>query len=115
MMPIDYKIDLSVCTWLHRLTIVDCDIKQLPPSISMLTDLNQLELHNNRLTSIDSIDFVTMSKLTSLLVRKSFQSRMLSLNKLFVLLADLLESTWPVVEWELEQCHIANPTQRFWQ
>jgi Leucine-rich repeat (LRR) protein len=62
------SIDLTVCTWLQRLFIMECFIEQLPPSITLLTDLVEIDLRDNRLTSIDEIDFVCMSKLTSLSV-----------------------------------------------
>jgi Leucine-rich repeat (LRR) protein len=62
----DSSIDLSVCTWLHRLTISNCQLHSLPKSITLLTDLVELDLIFNHLTSIDAIDFVQMSKLSSL-------------------------------------------------
>jgi Leucine-rich repeat (LRR) protein len=62
----DSSIDLSVCTWLHRLTISSCQLHSLPESITLLTDLVELDLIFNHLTSIDAIDFVQMSKLSSL-------------------------------------------------
>jgi Leucine-rich repeat (LRR) protein len=39
---------------------------ELPPSIALLTDLVDLDLRLNQLTSVDTIDFARMSKLTSL-------------------------------------------------
>jgi Leucine-rich repeat (LRR) protein len=57
--------DLSACTWLHQLRI-NYGMFELPSSIALLTDLMQLHLSLNRFTSIDAIDFVRMSKLTSL-------------------------------------------------
>jgi Leucine-rich repeat (LRR) protein len=60
------RFDLSVCTWLQQLHIITCRMRQLPTSIGLLTDLAELDLSFNRLTSIDAIDFVRMSKLTSL-------------------------------------------------
>jgi hypothetical protein len=58
--------DLIVCTWVHQLNIVDCWMCELPSSIALLTDLTALDLSRNQFTSIDVIDFVRMSKLTSL-------------------------------------------------
>jgi Leucine-rich repeat (LRR) protein len=60
------RFDLIVCTWLHRLYLNNGGMRQLPSSISLLTDLMQLDLSFNRFTSIGAIDFVQMSKLTSL-------------------------------------------------
>jgi hypothetical protein len=39
---------------------------ELPSSIALLTDLMKLDLKYNQFTSIDTIDFVRMSQLTSL-------------------------------------------------
>jgi hypothetical protein len=63
------RFDLSVCTWLCQLHINRCQMRQLPSSIALLTDLVELDLSYNRFASIDAIDFVRMSKLTSLNVR----------------------------------------------
>jgi Leucine-rich repeat (LRR) protein len=60
------RCDLSVCMWLHQLYINRCWITEFPPSIALLTDLIALDLSLNRLTSIDAIDFLQMSKLTLL-------------------------------------------------
>jgi Leucine-rich repeat (LRR) protein len=58
--------DLSICTWLHQLSLKSCWLCELPSSIALLTDLMELDLSGNEITSIDAIDFVRMSKLTSL-------------------------------------------------
>jgi Leucine-rich repeat (LRR) protein len=63
------RVDLSVCTWLQQLSINHCQMFELPSSIALLTDLVELDLRDNRFTSIDAIDFVRMSKLTALIVR----------------------------------------------
>jgi Leucine-rich repeat (LRR) protein len=60
------RFDLSVCTWLQQLSINGCQLYELASSIGLLTDLMELDLSNNRFTSIDAIDFTQMSKLTSL-------------------------------------------------
>jgi Leucine-rich repeat (LRR) protein len=60
------RFDFSVCTWLHQLSINNSQMVELPSSIALLTDLMNLNLRHNRFTSIDAIDFVRMSKLTSL-------------------------------------------------
>jgi Leucine-rich repeat (LRR) protein len=60
------RFDLSVCTWLRQLHTNHCQMRQLPSSITLLTDLEELDLNFNRFISIDEIDFVRMSKLTSL-------------------------------------------------
>jgi hypothetical protein len=39
---------------------------QLPPSITLLTDLVHIDLRRNALTSIDKLDFQTMSRITML-------------------------------------------------
>jgi Leucine-rich repeat (LRR) protein len=62
------RFDLSVCTWFRQLHINRCQMCELPSSIALLTDLKELDLSFNRLTSVDAIDFVRMSKLTSLTV-----------------------------------------------
>jgi Leucine-rich repeat (LRR) protein len=69
---ITLSIDLAVCTWLQYLCIENSAIQHVPSSITLLTDLVELELNANRLTSIDSIDFVRMSKLSSLDVSSLF-------------------------------------------
>jgi Leucine-rich repeat (LRR) protein len=60
------RFDLSLCPWLHQLSITSCWLYELPSSIALLTDLMELDMSFNRFTSIDAIDFVRMSKLTSL-------------------------------------------------
>jgi Leucine-rich repeat (LRR) protein len=62
------SIDLTICTWLHHLNINCCDMLSLPPSICLLTDLVELGIRFNPLTSVDELDFVRMSKLTALWV-----------------------------------------------
>jgi Leucine-rich repeat (LRR) protein len=62
------RIDFSVCTWLRQLHITGCRMYELPSSTALLTDLMELDLSRNALTSFDAIDFGRMSKLTSLKV-----------------------------------------------
>jgi Leucine-rich repeat (LRR) protein len=69
------SIDLTVCTWLHELCVSGSGVQQLPSSIVLLTDLRRLDFSYNRLTSIDEIDFATMSKLTTLNVSEPIASQ----------------------------------------
>jgi hypothetical protein len=106
-------IDLSICTWLQRLSISACGLYQVPSSIVLLTDLIHLALHRNRLTSIDTIDFKQMSKLTTLEVVQFLFLKLFAhcLN----LLIGLLQSTWSFVESKLEQCNVVAQTRYFKQ
>jgi Leucine-rich repeat (LRR) protein len=47
-MPGLQRCDLSVFTWLQQLHIIACQMRQLPASIALLTDLSTLDLSFNR-------------------------------------------------------------------
>jgi Leucine-rich repeat (LRR) protein len=100
------SIDLNVCTWLRRLHINTCGLIELPRSIALLTDLLELDLYVNRLTSIDVIDFSLMSKLTKLDVS--------SFCHLFAIAQNAnhrpgsFQSTWTVVEKQLESRNVVG-------
>jgi hypothetical protein len=108
--------DLIVCTWLHQLSINECWLCELPSSIALLTDLMELDLSFNQFTSIDAIDFVRMSKLTSLNVSiDCFCHSRLFEFPYFVDFVALRQSTWTVIELQLERCDVADRTRYFLQ
>jgi Leucine-rich repeat (LRR) protein len=102
------SIDFTLCTWLSELSIHGCRLRELPPSITLLTDLKKLDLVDNLLTSIDAIHFERMSKLFSLNVsgaqfRKNFKP--LNIAEMYI---GQIESTWFVVAKQLESFDIVD-------
>jgi hypothetical protein len=90
-------------------------MSELPSSIALLTDLMELDLSYSKFTSIDAIDFVRMSKLTSLNVSIGCCDDLTWKPLTAAIFSALPQSTWTIVESQLERCDVVDRTRYFQQ